>query len=90
MFILLVNNYEVSAWEGFYLELWWKNKSTPYIDANSMLECLKLPYIPILRKYFSSMGIILLFLDNKVDISNFIEFLCIFVFFDKISLYHSI
>lgn len=60
LFYILVNNYEVTTWEGYYLELWSKDKSKPYISSEVFLNFLELSDIPMLSLYFNAFGIIII------------------------------
>lgn len=70
----LVNNYEISVCELFYLKIWSYDTTKSYISSRTLLYELGFSDSHFLSKYFD-------IYDGKVDISVFIEFVIIFTFF---------
>lgn len=54
--IFIVNNYEISEWESYYLTLWNRNQSIHYVEATTLLGDLELLTSELLCKYFSIMS----------------------------------
>lgn len=62
---VLVNNYEISSWESYFLELWSDHQEGICISYETLLESLGLDDLPILRYYFVENGIYIYNLINK-------------------------
>lgn len=64
---ILVNNYEITTWEGFYLNLWSKDRSVPYISSEVFMQFLGVDDIPVICQYFNAFSIvhILSILSNR-------------------------
>lgn len=85
----VVNNYEISTWEGVYLNIWIKNNINPYITVDDVLGSLSIDDMPIFRQYFSIYSIaiiIIIIVDDQIDICTFLEFVVVFGFFHTANL----
>lgn len=65
--LIIVNNYEISEWQYYYLSIWSKNKSQPFISADKLLEILGLQKIPLFSLFFAPFGIFIIYF-NKIII----------------------
>lgn len=57
------------------MNIWSRDKLSPYIDAKVLFKYLKINYTEIFQKYFQ-------IFENRVSIHNFVVFVCIFIFGD--------
>lgn len=78
--LILVNNYELSQWEYYFIKIWSNNSDVPYITSKELLRDLNVDN-PIFISFFEPYSIIKYFLEGQVDVTSFIEFICIFGFF---------
>lgn len=56
-YIFIVNNYEITSWEGVYLQLWVKDPYQPYIRAESLLQEWGFGDILMFKDFFAPDGI---------------------------------
>lgn len=77
--------------EWFYLKLWSNATTESYVNANELLCAIGLIGIDIIKKFFSPYSIYLfLLIEDKVSMTTYMEFICIFAFFPYKQLIHCI
>lgn len=59
---IIVNNYEISTWEGYYLELWSKQPELPYVSIRTILSDFGINNIPLYKDFLSNNGIFTLYI----------------------------
>lgn len=52
-----MNNYEITSWEGIYLQLWSKDPYQPYIKAETLLQEWGFGNVTMFKDYFAPDGI---------------------------------
>lgn len=80
--LILVNNYEISQWEIYFLELWTNHRLLPSINAKKIFKLLDIKEYDLFIEYFSPFSIFIFnkYIEYEVTISIFLEFICVFVF----------
>lgn len=62
IFVVVVNNYELSTWEGYYLELWSKQPELSYVSIRTILSDFGINNIPLYKDFLSTNGIFYVYL----------------------------
>lgn len=58
LFILIVNNYDITHLQAKYLSIWMENPSTTTISASLLFDLIEIEYLDIFKKYFAENSII--------------------------------
>lgn len=58
LFILIVNNYDITRLQAKYLSIWIENPSTTTISASLLFDLIEIEYLDIFKKYFAENRII--------------------------------
>lgn len=69
-YLKIVNNYEISDWEWFFLKTWAEDINKPYILSGPFLHSLNIGNVPIFYNFFGPYSILHIIIIYIFDIIN--------------------